>query len=154
MGPKIVLDTNTLLKVINKEPDHQTMVEILNRVESGALQAIISTITIAEIAVGYHISGDEHGLDNFIQHLHAKNEYTITDVDTTIAGQAAMIRAQTGLRLPDSIIAATGTATEADYLITEDKEFKKAAHLITPLTPTELLDTLNQPSQPPPASQN
>ena len=144
MEPRIILDTNILLKVINKEPGHETVIEILDRVDSRSLKAVISTITVAEVAVGYYTSGDTQGLDNFIQLLYAKDGYTVREVTTEIAKQAARIRSETGLRLPDAIIAATGVATGASYIVTEDKEFMKAAPIITSLTPDELLDTLKQ----------
>ena len=69
MGPRVVLDTNALLKVYNREPGYEGVVEILDQVESGKATATISTVTIAEVAVGYHTSGDETGLKDFILHF-------------------------------------------------------------------------------------
>ena len=142
MGPRVILDTNVLLKVYNREPGHEIVVEILDQVETGKTMAAISTVTIAEVAVGYHTSGDEAGLKNFILRLRSTGEYTIVDVDIELAGLAGKIRAKTGMRLPDAIIAASGVISGASHVITEDKNFKKASSFIASLTPEEFLEVL------------
>lgn len=142
MGPRVILDTNVLLKVYNREPGHESVVEILDQVETGKTMAVISTVTIAEVAVGYHTSGDEAGLKNFILRLRSTGEYTIVDVDIELAGLAGKIRAKTGMRLPDAIIAASGVISGASHVITEDKKFKKASFFIASLTPEAFLKVL------------
>jgi len=139
VGPRVILDTNVLLKVYNREPGHESVVEILDQVETGKTMAAISTVTIAEVAVGYHTSGDEAGLKNFILRLRSTGEYAIVDVDIELAGLAGKIRAKTGMRLPDAIIAASGVISGASHVITEDKKFKKASSFIASLTPEEFL---------------
>lgn len=142
MGPRVVLDTNILLKVYNREPGYEGVVEILDQVESGKAAATISTVTIAEVAVGYHTSGDEAGLKNFILRLRSTGEYAIVDVDTELAELAGKIRAKTGIRLPDAIIAASGMISGASHVITEDKQFTKASAFIASLAPDEFLKVL------------
>jgi predicted nucleic acid-binding protein len=142
VGPRVILDTNVLLKVYNREPGHESVVEILDQVETGKTMAAISTVTIAEVAVGYHTAGAEAGLKNFILRLRSTGEYTIVDVDIELAGLAGKIRAKTGMRLPDAIIAASGVISGASHVITEDKKFKKASFFIALLTPEEFLKVL------------
>ncbi|MFH2110716.1 MAG: PIN domain-containing protein [Candidatus Bathyarchaeota archaeon] len=142
MGPRVVLDTNVLLKVYNREPGYEGVVEILDQVESGKARAAISTVTIAEVAVGYHTSGDETGLKDFVLHFRSTGEYAIVDVDTGLAELAGKIRAKTGMRLPDAIIAASGVISGASHVITEDKQFTKASAFIASLTPDEFLKVL------------
>ena len=65
------------------------------------------------------------------------------DVNVSIADEAARIRAQTGLKLPDAIIAATGTIGKAKYVITNDtKAFKKASKVIEVRTPEEFMSEI------------
>lgn len=142
MGPRIVLDTNVLLKVYNREPGYEGVVEILDQVESGKVTAMISTVTIAEVAVGYHISGDEAGLKDFILRLRSTGEYAIVDVDTGLAELAGKIGAKTGMRLPDAIIVASGVISGASHVITEDGQFSKASAFIASLSPDEFLTVL------------
>lgn len=142
MGPRVILDTNVLLKVYNREPGHEIVVEILDQVETGKTMAAISTVTIAEVAVGYHTSGDEAGLKDFILRLRTTSEYAIMEVDIESAELAGKIRAKTGMRLPDAIIAASGVISGASHVITEDKNFRKASSFIASLTPEEFLKVL------------
>ena len=142
MGPRVVLDTNVLLKVYNRESGYEGVVEILDQVESGKATATISTVTIAEVAVGYHTSGDEAGLKDFILRLRSTGQYAIVDVDTELAELAGKIRAKTGMRLPDAIIAASGVISGASHVITEDKQFIKVSAFIASLSPDEFLKVL------------
>jgi len=139
VGQRVILDTNVLLKVYNREPGHESVVEILDQVETGKTMAAISTVTIAEVAVGYHTSGDEAGLKDFILRLRTTGEYAIMEVDIESAELAGEIRAKTGMRLPDAIIAASGVISGASHVITEDKNFRKASSFIASLTPEEFL---------------
>ena len=142
MGQEVVLDTNVLLKVYNREPGYEGVTEILDSVDQGEVTAVVSAITVAEIAVGYHMSGDERGLKAFVLHLRSSGNYVTVDVDVELAELAGRIRAETGLRLPDAIIAATGVTAGASQVITEDKQFKKVSAFIPSLTPDEFLGTL------------
>ena len=142
MGHRVILDTCTLLKVTNREPGHEAVAEILDRVESGEANAAVSTITIAEVAVGYHTSRDEAGLRDFITRLRSAREYIIADLDTATAELAGRIRAETGMRLPDAIIAASGVLAGASHVITDDRQFARASAFIAPLTPEEFLERL------------
>lgn len=139
MGPRVVLDTNVLLKVYNREPGHEKVVEILDQVEAGKTLAAISTVTIAEVSVGYYLSGDEAGLKSFLLRLRSAGEYTIVDVDADLADLAGKIRAETGMRLPDAIIAASAVTSGSSHVITEDNNFKKASSFIASHTPEEFL---------------
>ena len=92
--------------------------------------------------MGYHASGDEAGLRKFIDRLRSTADYAIMDVDTVAAELAGRIRAETGLRLPDAIIAASGVLSGASHVVTDDTQFAKASAFISPLTPEEYLQTL------------
>jgi predicted nucleic acid-binding protein len=59
--------------------------------------------------------------------------------DVEISDAAARIRADTGLRLPDAIIIATGLAKGAQYLVTHKKELKKASRHLETISSKELL---------------
>lgn len=137
MGNRIILDTNVLLKLVNREPGFESVVKILDRVEDGEVNAYLSAVTIAELAVGYYLSGDEAGLKDFLLHVRSRNNYSVVDVDIELGMLAGKIRASTGLRLPDAIIAASGIISEADFVITGDTNFRQASSFISPITPEE-----------------
>jgi predicted nucleic acid-binding protein len=61
--------------------------------------------------------------------------------------EAAKVCAETGLRLPDSIIVATGLVNDAKYIITNDKELKKAKSHLDIVSPKEMLNRLRLEAQ-------
>ncbi|MGI0102578.1 MAG: type II toxin-antitoxin system VapC family toxin [Nitrosotalea sp.] len=135
-----VLDTNIFLNAKNSgEPYSTSSLQILDAVEDGAIQGMISTISLAELCTGYYLQGDKKGKDELLAHLISTKGFVIVDLDVEIADSAAQIRADTGLRLPDAIIIATGLAKDAKYVVTHDKELNKASRYIETISSTELL---------------
>jgi len=140
MALKAVLDTNIFLNVINREePFFSDSRAILDLVDDGRLFGIVSTISVAELSVGYYATGDEVGLRRFLLHLLSSENYQLVDVDSRVAELAGKIRNETGLRLPDALIIASGLKAEADCVITSDEELKKAEKTLKSVTPSEFL---------------
>lgn len=143
MAPKVVLDTNVFLNVINREePHYGPSRELLDLIDAGEARAIVSVITIAELSTGYHLVGDESGWKEFMVHLLSSGNYEVVDMDVGVADSAGRIRAETGLRLPDSIIVASGLREGADLIVTLDEEFLKASEYLKPATPEDVVSGL------------
>ena len=143
MGITAVLDTNIFLNVKNREePYSASSRQVLDAVDDGQIQAVVSAVSIAEMCSGYYSAGDERGKDEFITHLVSSQKFTIVNRDLKVADVAGMIRAETGLRLPDAIIVASGLARQASYIVTHDEEFKKAKRHIKVVTSKELIRML------------
>lgn len=144
MAITVVLDTNILLNAKNINEPHSThSLQILDAIEDGSIQGIISVISIAELCTGYYSQGDKRGKEELLAHLISVKGFVIADLDMEVADAAAEIRADTGLRLPDAIIIATGLAKGAQYLVTHDKELKKASRYIEAISSRELLHRLH-----------
>lgn len=137
---EFAIDTNVFLNVKNREEPHYSYSKsVLDSIDDGLNKAFVSTVVIAEICTGYYLTHEIEEKKEFLLHLLSSENYTIVDVSTTIADEAARIRSETGLRLPDAIIAATGTLAKAKYVVTNDTEaFKKASKTIGVRTPKEL----------------
>jgi len=142
----IVVDTNVFLNVKNKEePYYTSSRDVLDSIDDGENRAMLSTVVLAEICAGYYLTGERKGKEDFLFHVLSSNNYKIVDVNVRIADEAARIRSQTNLRLPDAIIVATGTTANAEYIITNDLDsFKKAAKFIKALSPREFLAKLRR----------
>ncbi len=143
MAIDVVVDTNVFINVKNREePDYPFSKKILDWIDEGTLRGILSTIVIAEMCSGYYESDELKEKDDFLTHVNGSKSYKIMDLTVSIADDAGRIRGQNGLRLPDSIIVATGLKEGAKYLITNDESFKNAKDLIRVLTPKELVKEL------------
>ncbi|MCL4437402.1 MAG: PIN domain-containing protein [Thaumarchaeota archaeon] len=145
MGITAVLDTNIFLNVKNREkPYYTSSRQVLDAADDGQIHAIVSAVSIAEMCSGYHSARDEQGKEEFITHLVSSQTFTIVNLDLKVADAAGMIRAETGLRLPDAIIVASGLAKQAIYIVTHDEEFKKAKRYIKVVTSKELAQMLTR----------
>jgi len=140
MALKVVLDTNIFLHVINREePFFDSSRTLLDLVDDGRLFGVVSAVSIAELSVGYYAAGDEAGLRRFLLHLLSSENYQLVDVDSSVAELAGKIRNETGLRLPDAFIVASGLKVGAGLVVTIDGEFKKAERILKSATPSEFL---------------
>ena len=143
MALKVVIDTNIFLSIKNKEePFNVASRELLDKIDGGTLKGIVSTIVVAEMCSGYHASGELREKEEFLTHILTSPNYKVVDVTATIADEAGRIRASTGLRLPDSVIVATGLKENADYLVTYDDTLRKGEKVIKIASAKELLARL------------
>ena len=149
---EFAIDTNVFLNVKNREePYYEYSKSILDSVDDGRNKAFVSTVVIAEICSGYYLTREIQEKEEFLLHLLSSQNYEVVDVNVSIADEAARIRSETGLKLPDAIVAATGIIAKAKYVITNDTEsFKKASKTIRVRTPKEFITetALRRPSKP------
>jgi predicted nucleic acid-binding protein len=138
---EIVIDANVFLNVKNKEePFYPYSEQVLNSVDEGRNKAFLSTVVVAEICCGYYLTGETKDKEDFILHVSSSQNFSIVDLNTLIADQAAYVRSETGMKLPDAIIVATAMIQKANRIITNDKDsFKKAAKLVKIQTSKEFV---------------
>ena len=143
MAPRVILDTNVFLNVINREaPHYGSSKELLDLIDAGEVKAVVSVITIAEMSTGYYLAGDERGRREFLLHLLSSENYDVTAMDVGVADSAGRIRAETGLRLPDSIIVASGLRERVDLIVTHDEGFREASRYLKSTTSEEMVSGL------------
>lgn len=141
MAETVVLDTNVFLDVINREePMFASSSRLLDLVDEGRVRAVVSTLTLAELSTGYCVVGDEKGWKALLLHLLSSEYYRVVDVDVNVADGAGRVRAETGLRMPDSIIVASGLLNDAGCVVTHDEEFNKASSHIQSITSEEFIE--------------
>jgi len=140
MAQRVIIDTNVFLSVINREePLFGPSKELLDLVDAGKVKAVVSVITIAELSTGFYLMGDDRGRREFLLHVMSSEDYKVAPVDVGVADSAGRIRAETGLRLPDSIIVSSGLKERVDLIVTHDEGFKVAGEYITSATPEEMV---------------
>lgn len=144
MARTIALDTSVFINAMNSgEPQSQSSSALLDLVDSGEVKAVVSAITLTELAAGYYAKGDEKGWRELMLHVLASANYRVVDLDVSMADAAGRLKAGTGLRLPDAIIASSGLGEDAECVVTLDEDFSKASSLIRGLTPTAFLETMS-----------
>ncbi len=126
---KIDLDTNIFIAVKNQEAEHEFCERILDAIDMGRIEAIVSTIVVAEVIVGFYSNNEELDADRFSDHSLLK--YNIQPVTLEIADLGAKIRA-TGLRLPDALIVATAIQTQSSLITMDDSVRYPHLEIVTP----------------------
>ena len=93
---------------------------------TGRNPTAISAVTVAEILVRPFRAGAPAVsiAEGFLRHF---GDLRLIDVTYLVAREAARIRAQTDLPMPDALIAASAAVAEVDVLVTADRSW--ATHL-------------------------
>lgn len=148
MAVTLLINTNIILNAKNSSELHSAYSsQLLDMIEDGLMHGIISTVSIAELCTGYYSQGDAKGREEFLTHLVSNKSFEIIELSTKIADTAAKIRSETGLRLPDAIIIATGLTMNAQYFVTNDKELSKASRYLKTISAKDLVNKINRTKQ-------
>jgi len=99
---------------------------LFTRHEAGTLHFAVSTVTLSEVLAGPLAAGEEAIARRYRAMLES---WGVVDLTADIAEQAARVRAQYRLKLPDAIQLATALAINADALATHDRAFGKVRGL-------------------------
>lgn len=124
-GESILLDTSTVIAYLNlSESVSLAATYVFDQlVATERNPAVISSVTVGEILVrplrdlGHVPSHTKTFLLDF-------PGLSVRSADFLVAAEAAAIRAQTGVPLPDAMIAATATLTSSRWLITNDRTLR------------------------------
>jgi predicted nucleic acid-binding protein len=144
-GPIAVVDTSIVVGSLSpREPTHDSCNHALRLAHRGKFHPVLSAITVAEVCVGYFQADDELGRTEFLDHVRGGGTYEVCQLDLDLAVATARVRAETGLRLPDAAIVASGIQTGATLVVTHDVKFEKARSLIEPVTAAELIRRLKK----------
>ncbi|ROZ76471.1 PIN domain-containing protein [Ramlibacter sp. WS9] len=126
-GDLVVVDTAPLIYILEDHPTFAPLFDgLFEAAESGRLQIAVSTISLAEVLVGPL----KQGLDALAKRYErALGSFDLMPVTAEISVTAARLRASTGLRLPDALLAATALEIGAVALVTHDRDFSKLSGL-------------------------
>ena len=123
-GTTVGLDTAPLIYFIEKNSIYLDLVRpFFQAVELGEFQVVTSTLTLTEVLVHPYKYGNQtlaHLYSGIL--LHQRNLKTFS-VSVEIATEAAQLRADYGLKTPDSIQLATALVGGATAFLTNDDKY-------------------------------
>lgn len=138
-GPRALIDTNVFVSARNRnESGHAACRRLLDRIDDGEIQAIVSTISLAEIRAGLAPAEARSIWQAFVSHLLTSPNYEVEPVDVEIAETAGELREQTKLTLPDALIVATGHLRGAAFVVTQDQQLGRLQTALGARAPAEL----------------
>ena len=135
---KFFVDTSVFIDCLRKEaiPSSITFLESLGAAHSG----YTSSITVAELSVGAHLSKNPEALERTLELL---NIVEVIDLDSKIAIDAGkiyagLVRSGKRIELNDCLIAATALSLDINRIVTRNvKHFVRISD-VEALTPEEI----------------
>lgn len=117
----MLVDTAPWIYLLQDHPEFAPRFEgLFAAAEDGRLELALSTITLAEVLTGPYKAGEVALAKRYEKAL---NSYSIMPISAAVACQAAQLRAQYGLELPDAAQLATALDMGAAALVTHDRDF-------------------------------
>ena len=122
-GDRVVVDSAPLIYLLDGHPVFAPLFEgLFEAHEQGLVEIAVSAVALAEVLTGPL----RHKQDTLAKRYEkALAGFDLVPVTQKVALTAARLRANTGLRLPDAIQAATALETGAAALVTHDRDFSK-----------------------------
>jgi predicted nucleic acid-binding protein len=128
---RLLLDSSSLLAYLDgseaASPVAVAIIDGLVRPERN--EALVSTVTISEALVRPQRRGTARSL---AMALLAFPGIVVRPIDFLVAAEAARMRAESTLRLPDALVLATGVMSSAEWLVTNDRRLASATPLLVP----------------------
>jgi predicted nucleic acid-binding protein len=124
-GTRLLLDSSALIAYLDGgELASPVATHVLDDfVKSGRNRALVSMVSVTEILVRPFRLGT--GEATVLAFLTTFPNLALVNVDLFVAQHAAMLRAEHHLKTPDALTIATGVATGAKHLITNDRRWSK-----------------------------
>lgn len=120
-GCTVLVDTAPWIYLLQDHPDYAPRFEgLFAAAEQGLVELALSTITVAEVLTGPFKAGQVALARRYEKAL---GSYQVIPFSATVASQAAQLRAQYRLKLPDAIQLATAIDIGAAALVTHDRDF-------------------------------
>jgi predicted nucleic acid-binding protein len=117
----IALDTMVFIYQLMDHPRYAPLSSaVLEQVESGALQAVASTLTVAELLTRAAQRGDAQALRDYEALLTRFPHLSLAPLDVGVACQAARLRGASNVSLADAIHVATALEAGAGAIVTND----------------------------------
>ena len=133
----IYIDASSLIYSVERVEPYRTLLEPMwQEVQDGNVTIVSSPLLVLEALVKPLRDGNV-GIETQYRELFASNAVRLLDASYQVFEEAASIRAETGLRTPDAIHAATALLAECTLFVTNDTDFRGVLRL-----PIVVLDDL------------
>mgnify|MGYP000099036475 CR=1 FL=1 len=125
-GDIIFLDTAPFIYFFERNPHYFPAMEMLfDRLYETDAQAITSIITYIELTTHPARQGKKQLVRKYRDYLSNSENISIFSLDMDIADHAVELLAHHHLKTPDAIQLGTAVACGADYIITNDRDWRR-----------------------------
>lgn len=129
-GPFVYMDANIFIYTLEGFAAYiDELTALFTEVNRGTFRAVTSDFTLAETLVKPLMDQNIGLQEIYHQTIRNSDKLIVVSVNRRVLAKAAQIRAETGLRLPDAIHAATCLLGSCETFLTNDPHFKRVAGL-------------------------
>ena len=133
----IYIDASGLIYSMERVEPYRTLLEPMwQEAQDGNITIVSSPLIVIEALVK-PLRGGNTEIESQYRELFASNAVRLLDASYQVFEDAASIRAETGLKTPDAIHAATAIRAECTLFVTNDTDFRRVQEL-----PIVVLDDL------------
>jgi predicted nucleic acid-binding protein len=127
---KVFLDTSPVVYYVEAVPAFAEVAKgIFTLIGEGQMQGVVSPVTLAECVTLPIRLGQVELRQRFTDLLTATEGILLVNIDAVIAQEAAELRIQYGLKLPDALQMATAIAAGCEAFLTNDVALKRVKEL-------------------------
>jgi len=128
-GEVVFLDTSPFIYFFERHPTFFPYVErLFNQVHDREAEIISSIVTFIEIATLPVRMGNQALVEQYRAYFTSSSRVRLLPVDQAIAEQSITLRAKYQLKTPDAIQLGTAIAQQANYIVTNDRQWKQLTH--------------------------
>jgi predicted nucleic acid-binding protein len=121
-GQPLCLDTMIVIAYVSGNEPVASLIGPL--LENGDLDVVVSAITLSEAVARPARAGDRKRVNQIAAALAALPRFHLVDFDRPHALEAAFVRGQTDLKLPDAAIVATARLANAISIVGNDRQWR------------------------------
>jgi len=120
----VYVDAQILIYTVERHPQYlEALLPLWQASRDDRLEIITSELSVLEVITGPMRKGNQILIDAYEEFL-TGTEIRLVPIDMQILRNAARLRAETSLRTPDAIHAATAALAGCDTFITNDLAFR------------------------------
>jgi predicted nucleic acid-binding protein len=128
-GATVLVDTAPVVYVLEGNPLAAPFESVFADIDAGRIQALITPITLAEVASGPLAAGRDDLAERYRYAITRSPGWSLREIDGDIAILAARLRLRYHLKLPDALQLATALHEGCHALLTHDRDFRSVSDL-------------------------
>ena len=125
----VYIDANVLIYSVERIEPYRSLLEPLwEQAQRGSLTVVSSPVIVTEVLVKPLQEGNSE-IEAQYREVFASNVFRLLDASYALFEDAARLRADTGLKTPDALHAATALSAGCTLFITNDTDFRRVKGL-------------------------